>query len=109
MACCEHSRVVTVPMASNWYVTRDSDAVSALIICKGSEQREEGFEDEEDAEGWQGNRRRRLWKSTCIKAALNPNLSDPERVLYAALAPTPQTFNVLKSACRTWEDHYGLK
>ena len=29
----------------------------------------------------------------------------PERVLYAALAPTPQTFNVLKSACRTWEDH----
>lgn len=32
-------------------------------------------------------------------------MSDPERVLYAALAPTPQTFNVLKSACRTWEDH----
>jgi nuclear pore complex protein Nup107 len=32
-------------------------------------------------------------------------LHDPERVLYAALAPTPQTFNVLKSACRTWEDH----
>ncbi|KAF8553085.1 hypothetical protein OG21DRAFT_1589517 [Imleria badia] len=66
---------------------------------------EDGFEDEDDAEGWQGNRRRRLWKSTCVKATLNPNLSDPERVLYAALAPTPQTFNVLKSACRTWEDH----
>ncbi|KAG8215686.1 nuclear pore complex protein [Butyriboletus roseoflavus] len=70
-----------------------------------NEQPEEGFEDEEDTEGWEGNRRRRLWKSTCVKAALNPNLSDPERVLYAALAPTPQTFNVLKSACRTWEDH----
>lgn len=38
-------------------------------------------------------------------ASLQPNLSDPERALYAALAPTPQTFNVLKSACRTWEDH----
>ena len=32
-------------------------------------------------------------------------MPDPERALYAALAPTPQTFNVLKSACRTWEDH----
>ncbi|KAN0078059.1 Nuclear pore protein 84/107 [Tylopilus felleus] len=70
-----------------------------------NEQSEEGIEDEDDAEGWQGNRRRRLWKSTCVKAALNSNLSDPERVLYAALAPTPQTFNVLKSTCRTWEDH----
>ncbi|KAI9454791.1 nuclear pore protein 84/107 [Boletus coccyginus] len=70
-----------------------------------NEQCEEGFEDEDDAEGWQGNRRRRLWKSTCVKAALNPNLPDPERALYAALVPTPQTFNVLKSACRTWEDH----
>ncbi|KIJ62485.1 hypothetical protein HYDPIDRAFT_94356 [Hydnomerulius pinastri MD-312] len=70
-----------------------------------NEPREDGFEDEDDAEGWQGNRRRKLWKSTCAKAALNSNLSDSERILYAALAPTPKTFNVLKSACRTWEDH----
>ncbi|KAF8836112.1 nuclear pore protein 84/107 [Paxillus ammoniavirescens] len=70
-----------------------------------NEPHEDGFEDEDDAEGWQGNRRRRLWKSTCAKAALNPSLADSERILYAALAPTPQTFNVLKSACRTWEDH----
>jgi nuclear pore complex protein Nup107 len=33
-----------------------------------------------------------------------PSLSDPERVLYASLAPSPQTSAVLKSACRTWED-----
>ena len=26
-------------------------------------------------------------------------------MLYAALAPCPQTSVVLKSACRTWEDH----
>jgi nuclear pore complex protein Nup107 len=37
--------------------------------------------------------------------SFKPNLSDPERILYAALAPCPQTFSVLKSACRTWEDH----
>ncbi|KAG1773373.1 hypothetical protein EV702DRAFT_1181131 [Suillus placidus] len=35
----------------------------------------------------------------------HPNLPDPERILYVALAPCPQTFSVLKSACRTWEDH----
>lgn len=34
-----------------------------------------------------------------------PTLLDPERVLYAALAPSPATSAVLKSACRTWEDH----
>jgi nuclear pore complex protein Nup107 len=33
------------------------------------------------------------------------SLSDPERVLYASLAPSPQTSAILKSACRTWEDH----
>lgn len=26
-------------------------------------------------------------------------------MLYAALAPSPQTSVILKSACRTWEDH----
>lgn len=72
-----------------------------------NEQRDDddGIDDAEDAEGWQGNPRRKLWKSTCARAALNPNLPDPERILYAALAPCPQTFSVLKSACRTWEDH----
>ena len=33
------------------------------------------------------------------------SLSDQERLLYAILAPSPQTASVLKSACRTWEDH----
>ncbi|KAL4062442.1 nuclear pore protein 84/107 [Scleroderma yunnanense] len=70
-----------------------------------NEHRDDGLDDEDDAEGWQGNQRRRLWKTTCIRAALNTDLSDPERVVYAALTPTPQTFSVLKSACRTWEDH----
>jgi hypothetical protein len=40
-----------------------------------------------------------------VNVSFKPNLPDPERILYAALAPCPQTFSVLKSACRTWEDH----
>ncbi|KAG1854581.1 107-domain-containing protein [Suillus subluteus] len=66
---------------------------------------DDGIDDAEDAERWRGNPRRKLWKSTCARAALNHNLPDPKRILYAALAPCPQIFIVLKSACRTWEDH----
>ncbi|KAJ3753605.1 nuclear pore protein 84/107 [Lentinula raphanica] len=62
-------------------------------------------DDEDDGDAWSGNPNRRLWKSTCTRAALNTALSDYERVLYAALAPSPQTSLILKSACRTWEDH----
>ncbi|KAH9475030.1 Nucleoporin nup107 [Psilocybe cubensis] len=62
-------------------------------------------EDEEDEESISGNLSRNLWKSTCIRAALNPALSDHERVLFAAIAPSSQTSSILKSACRTWEDH----
>lgn len=31
---------------------------------------------EDDDEGWQGNRRRKLWKSTCTRAALNVGYSN---------------------------------
>ncbi|KAK0213959.1 nuclear pore protein 84/107 [Armillaria fumosa] len=61
--------------------------------------------DEDDPDMWIGNRNRRLWKTTCTRAALNTDMPEHERVLYAALAPSPQTFSVLKSACRTWEDY----
>ena len=36
---------------------------------------------------------------------IQPSLPEYERVLYAALAPSPQTRAILLSACRTWEDH----
>ncbi|KAL1742723.1 nuclear pore protein 84/107 [Schizophyllum fasciatum] len=64
-------------------------------------------DDEEDAERdiLQGNRNRRLWKRTCTRAALSNRIADYDRVVFAALAPSPQTTGVLKSACRTWEDH----
>ncbi|KAF9469517.1 nuclear pore protein 84/107 [Collybia nuda] len=61
--------------------------------------------DADDPEPWLGNRKRKLWKSTCTRAALNSSLPDYERILYAALAPSPQTSIIVKSACRTWEDH----
>ncbi|KAH6905125.1 nuclear pore complex protein [Coprinopsis sp. MPI-PUGE-AT-0042] len=49
-------------------------------------------------EGWQGNTRRKLWKDTCVHAALNNSLSEQERLLYAALG-----------ACKTWEDHLWVQ
>ncbi|KAK1227800.1 Nucleoporin nup84 [Marasmius sp. AFHP31] len=70
-----------------------------------TEHEEDEGEDEYDSEIWSGNKRRKLWKSTCTRAALNSGLPEHERVLYAALAPSPQTTLILKSACRTWEDH----
>ncbi|KIP04648.1 hypothetical protein PHLGIDRAFT_109298 [Phlebiopsis gigantea 11061_1 CR5-6] len=71
-----------------------------------SEPREaDDMDDADDFDSWRGNQRRKLWKSTCTRAALNPNLSTVERGLYAALAPTPQTASHLKAACRTWSDH----
>ncbi|KAG5649870.1 hypothetical protein H0H81_001707 [Sphagnurus paluster] len=61
--------------------------------------------DGDDSDVWSGNKQRKLWKTSCIRAALTANLPDHERILYAALAPSPQTSAVLKMACRTWEDH----
>ncbi|GJE90630.1 nuclear pore complex protein [Phanerochaete sordida] len=66
---------------------------------------EDAMDESEDFDVWRGNRRRKLWKSACISAALNPNLPTTERALYAALAPSPQTASNLKAACRTWSDH----
>ncbi|KAJ6459798.1 nuclear pore protein 84/107 [Mycena vitilis] len=70
-----------------------------------NEQYEDDVMEEDLTDVWEGNRRRQLWKSTCTRSAINPNISDHDRILYAALAPTPQTSVVLKTACRTWEDH----
>ncbi|KAJ8474879.1 hypothetical protein ONZ45_g15800 [Pleurotus djamor] len=63
------------------------------------------LDDSEDSDSWKGNRRRRLWKSTYTRAALNPSIPHIDRVLFAALAPSPQTSTILKSVSRTWEDH----
>lgn len=73
---------------------------------------------------WNGNRRRKLWKATCIRAvrdvrssclhlvplvliyhSLQTHLTEAERIVYAALCPTVETAAILLStACRTWED-----
>ncbi|KAF9530797.1 nuclear pore complex protein [Crepidotus variabilis] len=70
-----------------------------------TEKKPEDDEDEDDLETWSGNRNRRLWKATCVRAALSPSLNDQERLLFASLAPTTQTAPLLKASSRTWEDH----
>ncbi|KAJ3474231.1 hypothetical protein NLI96_g12576 [Meripilus lineatus] len=71
-----------------------------------TEPRDEDAMDEGDEhDSWRGNQKRKLWKSTCTRAALNSNLSIAERALYAALAPSPKTLLPLKEACHTWSDH----
>lgn len=72
-------------------------------ICDAAEN-SDGDESEED-DGWEGNRRRTMWKTACTRAALNTSLPFGERLLYAALAPSPQTRSVLGRGCRTWADH----
>ncbi|KAF8631636.1 hypothetical protein AX15_002275 [Amanita polypyramis BW_CC] len=69
---------------------------------------EEDFAMDQDSSAldiWSGNRHRKLWKETCTRAALNPDLPSSERALYSALCPSPQTFPILRSVCKTWEDH----
>ncbi|CCM01547.1 uncharacterized protein FIBRA_03605 [Fibroporia radiculosa] len=70
----------------------------------GPREEDEGEEEMEVDEGWRGNLRRKLWKTTCTRAALNQSLPPAERALYAALAPSPQTAGPLRAACHTWAD-----
>ena len=48
-----------------------------ILFCVATEQREDDpmAIDADDVETWSGNRRRRLWKSTCVRAALNVRFS----------------------------------
>ncbi|TFK22529.1 nuclear pore complex protein [Coprinopsis marcescibilis] len=73
------------------------------------EPKDEDSMAEDEEEAWSGNQNRTLWKFTCTKAALNDSLSDSERLLYAALAPAPETMKVLKQNCKTWEDHLWVQ
>jgi len=103
----------------------DPDYVPPSATERKSDDVSSDDEMNEDLDSWSGNRSRRLWKATCVQAALSvcittpafrsyghlsrvgfqSNLSDQERLLFASLAPTPQTATILKTACRTWEDH----
>ena len=43
-----------------------------------NEPTEDAMDDDSDVQGWLGNRRRKLWKSTCTRAALNVRASSPQ-------------------------------
>lgn len=65
---------------------------------------EEETPEPEREKGPRGTQSRRLWKAACVRGALSQNQPMHERVLFAALAPSPQTFGILNSACRTYAD-----
>jgi hypothetical protein len=115
----EYTWIPPISMEGYWYV-RPPCLFPSIHRNPGEEEYEDDTMDD-GSQSWLGNRRRKLWKSSCTHAALNvslfyllsssinpfaqPSLPTPERALYAALAPSPRTAAVLKSACRTWEDH----
>ncbi|PCH39069.1 hypothetical protein WOLCODRAFT_110522 [Wolfiporia cocos MD-104 SS10] len=78
------------------------------IVAGGESRSEDGdveMASEDDAgDGARGNIRRRLWKATCTRAALDQSLHPSERALYAALAPSPQTLAALRAFCTSWRD-----
>lgn len=84
---------------------RGSTLLTWRALATEPRSKEAQGEGEENSSAWQGNRNRKLWKASCVRAALNPSLSEIERIFYAALVPCPHTSSVLKAACRTWEDH----
>lgn len=123
MESCSDSGVHPVPVARHLYVLARYFTKLESHYASASEPRDEDEDDIStfDDGSWRGNKRRKLWKSACIHGALNvgetryslraslifhekSSLSDPERALFASLAPSSQTSAVLKSACRTWED-----
>jgi len=92
-----------------------SEGISLDLVSSVSSGRHDG-------EMWMGNRRRRLWKECCMRAATSvrvvPNetvsvidellqslMSPLERAIYAAIAPTSTTLPVLLPFCKTFEDH----
>lgn len=93
----------------------ESQGISLDLVSSVSSGRHEG-------EMWMGNRRRRLWKECCMRAAASVRLvsnetvsvidellqslmSPLERAIYAAIAPTSTTLPALLPFCKTFEDH----
>ncbi|KZT02139.1 uncharacterized protein LAESUDRAFT_717045 [Laetiporus sulphureus 93-53] len=96
---------------SNRHIRTVRDMLSETIAAKGCPGEEDSADSMDLDEGWTSNVRRKLWKTTCMRAALNvhfslqtPALSTTERALYAALAPSPQTAVSLRAVCHTWLD-----
>ncbi|KIO24192.1 hypothetical protein M407DRAFT_26387 [Tulasnella calospora MUT 4182] len=55
--------------------------------------------------GWQGNKRRKLWREACLQAAASPTYSPATRALYASLCLTSRSIPAVTPLLRTWEDH----
>ncbi|KAG9019387.1 Nucleoporin nup84 [Tulasnella sp. 427] len=58
-----------------------------------------------NTQGWQGNKRRKLWREACLQAAASPTYPPATRALYAALCLTPRSIPAVTPLLNTWEDH----
>ncbi|KAF9002210.1 107-domain-containing protein [Cyathus striatus] len=76
----------------------------AISTEEGRSDDEDAMQEDDDSQGPSGNKNRRLWKSMCTRAALNPASRTRTHPLRSPI-PSPATSTILKSACRTWEDH----
>ncbi|KAG8917773.1 Nucleoporin nup84, partial [Tulasnella sp. 408] len=71
--------------------------------------RDAGADSESEANastaGWQGNKRRKLWREACLQAAASPTYPPATRALYASLCLTSRSIPAVTPLLRTWEDH----
>jgi hypothetical protein len=70
MASCKYTRLSSLSMESDWYAFVSHTLLYAHNILANEHHEEDAMEDD-DSEVWVGNRHRKLWKSTCTRAALN--------------------------------------
>lgn len=55
--------------------------------------------------GWQGNKRRKIWREACLQAAASPTYPPATRALYASLCLTSRSIPAVTPLLRTWEDN----
>ena len=92
MAGSQHPGIVVVPVAGDWYVSRvDGECDGLFRSFLANEQNDDAMD--EDSESWQGNRRRRLWKSACNRAALN--VSRIHTAIFLSFAETFTSLSLL--------------
>lgn len=56
---------------SKWLIHTAWDVLSEIIPAKGCPGKEDLMNGMDLDEGWSGNMRRKLWKTTCTRAVLN--------------------------------------
>lgn len=77
LAGCKYTGISSFPMESTSCVVFSFSRLLEDSPCTATEQKLEediNDEDERNEETWSGNQNRKLWKSTCVQAALSVRL-----------------------------------